>query len=706
MSSTHEIVHHIENDENNVLRQRVALLEQTVERLTGMLARLQAQAPRDIILETMGHAAEQFLRTSDLHGNIQNLIERLGSVTNVSRVYIFENVCSNNNTLMMRQRYEWVAAGITRQLDNPELQNLPYQTGGFARWERRLREGDVIYGEVETFPASEHTLLEAQDIRSIAVVPIFVGQQWWGFIGFDNCHHSHLWSTAEIDTLRMAASIIGAAIQRERMQEKLRESEASLRALLNAIQESAFLIDTDGVVLQANQTVAALYGYTVEQFIGKCVYELPIPGDILARRRAVVNQVCRTGQPIRFEDHNGNRYTDHAVYPVLDSSGQVSKLAIFALDITERRRAGEERYHMLVETVPDAVIITDHDNTIRFCNQQAASLFGYTSPTELCGHKSTFLVVGSKPRDSQTSSPLCPTPGSVRRREYTMRRKDGSQFPAEVSCSMLTSPHEEAISFIIVVRDLSERKKLQMQLVESERFAASGRLAATVAHEINTPLQSLDFSLEMAQIASESQRRIFLEEAREEIQRIAQIVKQLLDFSHPNTTTHGPVMINTLLERTLLLTSKWIRDQGIVVERDLMPDLPILWGHADELIQVMLNLILNAVHAMPDGGKLTVRTHLKKRKRSTAPLTTTSGDQAITRSLLAIDVTDTGCGISPDLQQRIFEPFVTTRENGTGLGLAISTQIVRKHGGSIKVKSQPDRGSTFTVVLPFGGPRF
>jgi PAS domain S-box-containing protein len=703
MSNTQNIPH-IENNENSALRQRVIILEQTVERLTGMLARMQMQAPRDAILETMGHATEQFLRTPDLHSNIQNLIERLGIVTDMSRVYIFENLWDNNGTLTMNQRYEWVTGGITRQIDNPALQYLPYRDGGYGRWEESMRAGNVIYGEVESFPTSERTLLEEQDILSIAIVPIFVGHQWWGFIGFDDCHHPHLWSNIEIETLRMAASIIGAAIQREHMQEELRESEASLRALLNSIQESAFLIDTEGIILQANQTVATHFGFTVEEFIGKYVFDLPIPGDILKNRQAVINQVIATRQPVRFEDHNNNRYVDHAVYPVLDSTGQVSKLAIFALDITERRRASEERYHMLVETVPDAVLITDQDNTIRFCNQQASSLFGYTTPNELCGKKSTRLVVGAQPNESLESFSNRPAIGSVRRMEYTMRRKDGSQFPAEVSCSMLTPSREEAVSFIIVVRDLSERKKLQMQIVESERFAASGRLAATVAHEINTPLQSLDFSLEMAQIASESQRRTFLEEAREEIQRIAQIVRQLLDFSRPSTTTHGPIAINTLIERTLLLTSKWIRDQGIVVERNLTPDIPILWGHPDELIQVLLNLLLNAIHAMPDGGKLTVGTRLKKRKHYPPP-TATSNDKQSTHLLLVIDVTDTGCGINPNLQERIFEPFVTTRENGTGLGLAISTQIVQKHGGSIKVKSQTGQGSTFTIVLPFGGPR-
>jgi signal transduction histidine kinase len=164
-------------------------------------------------------------------------------------------------------------------------------------------------------------------------------------------------------------------------------------------------------------------------------------------------------------------------------------------------------------------------------------------------------------------------------------------------------------------------------------------------------------------------------------------VRQLLDLYRPGGTT-GPVHLNTLTERLLLLIGKRLRDQRVAVETALDADLPDVHGRADELMQLLLNLLVNAIDAMPEGGTLQI-------------CTCAISDPP---DHVSIAITDTGGGISPHMQQRIFEPFVTTREHGNGLGLSICAQIVERHGGSISVSSRLDVGSTFTVVLPRSAP--
>jgi signal transduction histidine kinase len=234
---------------------------------------------------------------------------------------------------------------------------------------------------------------------------------------------------------------------------------------------------------------------------------------------------------------------------------------------------------------------------------------------------------------------------------------------------------------------VTERVQLHERVIANERFAASGRLAASVAHEINTPLQSIQTALGLIGVADAERRATYLAHALEETQRVARIVRQLLDLYRPGGTT-GPVNLNTLAERLLLLIGKRLRDQRVSVEMALDADLPDLHGRADELMQLVLNLLVNAIEAMPDGGTLQIGTRILNDPPDH----------------VAIMISDTGVGISPHMQKRIFEPFVTTRQHGTGLGLSICSQIVERHGGSITVASRLDAGSTFTVVLPRSAP--
>jgi two-component system NtrC family sensor kinase len=234
-------------------------------------------------------------------------------------------------------------------------------------------------------------------------------------------------------------------------------------------------------------------------------------------------------------------------------------------------------------------------------------------------------------------------------------------------------------------RVLTERlTSVEAAMLQAARLAAVGQLAASIAHEINNPLYAARNCLYLLEedLPVELRDSQYLTIARDQLTRIAGIIERMRDFYRPTRGDMAPADLNELLEGTLALAGLNTRHAAIKVIFTPDPTLPAVVGNSDQLRQVFLNLILNAIDAMPKGGALTVRT--------------------IAGSTLAVvEVQDTGIGIPADIRARLFEPFFTNKPNGTGLGLSISAHIVTQHGGQVEVESHVGQGSTFRVVLPY-----
>lgn len=198
-----------------------------------------AQHRRDAILSALAYVSERLLKSIDLEAVIPDVLGQMGQVMQVSRIYLFENITDHDGTMCMRQRFEWVAPGCTPQINNPALQHMPYISGGFERWRRLLADSTPIYGIVDTFPAPEQAVLAPQDIQSIAIVPVFSGDEWWGFLGFDDCEHPRDWSPVEIEALRNIAGMLGAAVSRQRSE----TAERDQRQLAEALRDVAMALN-------------------------------------------------------------------------------------------------------------------------------------------------------------------------------------------------------------------------------------------------------------------------------------------------------------------------------------------------------------------------------------------------------------------------------------------------------------------------------
>jgi len=230
-----------------------------------------------------------------------------------------------------------------------------------------------------------------------------------------------------------------------------------------------------------------------------------------------------------------------------------------------------------------------------------------------------------------------------------------------------------------------ELERSQAQLVQAEKMAAIGRLAASIAHEINNPLQAIHNSLHLSlhERLGDDKRLQYLNMAQTEVQRLIEIVQRMLDFYRPSRGGVAPADVNSVVENVLALAHKRLQHGGVRVHTHLSPDLPFVPVVSDQITQVFLNIVINAIEAMPSGGDLRLETMLSE-----------DGEW------VQVYFRDTGAGMSAEQITNLFEPFYTTKLDGTGLGLAISYGIIERHGGTIEVSSQPGQGATFVVKLP------
>jgi PAS domain S-box-containing protein len=353
---------------------------------------------------------------------------------------------------------------------------------------------------------------------------------------------------------------------------------------------------------------------------------------------------------------------------------------------TAALRASEARFRTIFEDSVLGIALLDPKGRIVACNPALQAMLGY-SEEELCG---TRLTDYSHSDDTKANKDLYQSLASGELGYYQVEKryvpKDGQVHWSEFTVSRLErTKGDRPWLAIAMMEDISEKRMNREALLRAERLAIAGRLGASLAHEINNPLQSVIGCLGLAEelLDDGEEVRRYLEIAMEELERAADIVTQLRDLSRESKAKMESADPNALVEKVLLLTRKRCESRRVEVVWSPATDLPAVPLAPDRVQQVFLNLVLNAIEAMPEGGQLRV---------STAPTGQPEG--------VRITFADTGVGIEPERLPRIFEPFHSSQPEGLGLGLYITRNIVEEHGGHIRVDSQLGEGTTFTVCLP------
>lgn len=373
--------------------------------------------------------------------------------------------------------------------------------------------------------------------------------------------------------------------------------------------------------------------------------------------------------------------------------GTLSYLEGFVTDITERKRAehllrqSEERYRRLIAISPYAILVNRGDR-ILFANDQAIKLFGGVKAEEILGKSLLDLFQADYHRVIQDRvHELVEGRVQVPMLEEKIVTLSGKPVDVEVSAARFVD--EEGPAILVMLRDISERKRLQEQLRKTERIAELGTVASGMAHEIGTPMNVILGRAEyLMDRVTEAPIKKGLQTIITQVERITRVMNQLLSFARRKTPERSALDLRQVVEDSLEMFHERLARSQIKVELRLADPCPMVLADADQMSQVLINLVMNAVHAMPDGGVLRV-------------------NLAPEPQMVKLTIADTGHGIPQEMIKKIFDPFFTTKEfgKGTGLGLTVVKGIIEEHQGSIVVESEEGKGTTFTILLPMADGR-
>jgi len=579
-----------------------------------------------------------------------------------------------------------------------------------------ILRGELLHTrDTENDPRVNVAATRATGIRSMIIVPLHRVGSTVGAISV-SYPEPNAYDDFDVRTLEMMGRLLGAALSNAAEFEAKQALVDKLAATLAALQQSqdlfhsfmnhspvlAFMKDEEGRRVWVNETCARFFQRDAESMRGLDDSEL-LPPMTAARLRREDLAVLANGQPLQSEqvvpapDGTLHHWLSHK-FTLNDANGR-RLLGCVSIDITARKhvekalRRSEESFRALIEGMPEAIFAHRGGNLL-YINPAGLAFLDQRSVEELAGRSLLELIHPDDRGEAANVLEGSLEKGPATTREVRFLRAGGQVMTAELTAMRLLFDGEPAT--VVNARNITERKQMQARLLLADRLASVGTLAAGVAHEINNPLafvlSNLGFLEEECQLLRDELPRErlgemedVLRETKQGAERVRHIVRDLRTLSRDEGEQLSDVDVRAVIESSLGLVRNELRHRARLV-KDFEP-VPMVRASEGRLGQVLLNLLINAAHAVPDGkpGQNEVRVRLR----------------AIAGRVV-IEVMDTGCGIAPEVRDRIFDPFFTTKPvgMGTGLGLSICHGIVTGMGGDITVESEVGRGSTFRITLP------
>ncbi|MBI5292457.1 MAG: GAF domain-containing protein [Chloroflexi bacterium] len=743
---------------------------------------------RDAILESLTFASEQLLMPGDLGEVLPGVLAQLGRAVAVSRAYIFQNHTSAEGALLHSSRYEWVASDDLRVTGGDDWVNIPYEAAGFARWQEMLAAGRPFHGLVREFPAAERAVLARRRVRSLAVVPIFCGGDWWGFLGFDDCAQDRQWLGAEIEALKGAAGAFGAAFARQRseiaerehrtLNEALRITATVLSSTLNFAEVVDRILDNVGRVAPHDAASVLLVDSGAARLVGARGFKAPGRDSIFIDRFPFNTDLpfaepLKAGRPVLVRDTRRARYWTEIqgadwigshVSAAMTAKGRLiglinlesatpdfftethaERLQAFAGqasiaienaqlydELAALYRAASQLFNPgggvggMAEQVAQAVVrefncircvvalLDDGAQTLRVLAQ--GGLTGDPLPADI--PLAPLAEPGLMPQvvasgemvylPDLTEASGAAGEGTPARSRLVLPIRVGRQVTGVMSLdsSELDGFGERTRRIITAFAEHAglalQNAQLLTRLDSARRVAEEASelksvFLANTSHELRTPLTGIIGSLSMVVdnlCTTPQQEREFVEIAYTASGRLLSIINDLLDIAKIEAgrmeVYPQPVLLGELFADILPLARVQAQDKGLMLEMRPPADPQIAaWADPDKLRQILLNLIGNAIK-FTERGRVTAGAHVDSRAGQ-----------------VKIMIQDTGIGIPPDKQAKLFQPFVqadgspTRQYGGTGLGLSISRRLAEMMDGSLGLFSAgAGQGTTFTLARP------
>ncbi|HXK08844.1 MAG TPA: ATP-binding protein [Vicinamibacteria bacterium] len=648
---------------------------------------------RGRILEAVAFSAARLLQPGTWRARTREVLARLGEAAEVARTWI-ATVEEPDALLRFEFGPGWAVPGHEVQPDDARLQGVLVLTDLGAGRLEELRAGRPVMALVRELPHAEETLPGRMGSKAFAVAPIFCHGRWWGLLGFGETRYERTWSAPEIEALKAAAAVLGAALERESADDALRESEERFKRLSAAAFEAIALTEA-GVFVDGNDQLVAMLGAPQADLVGRMVQDFVAPEDrervrshIASGAEGPYQHVALRADGSRFPVEVRARSLPYRgrvlrVTALLDASARVEAEARQRRLEAELRQSARE-WGQTFDALDLAIVLADAQARVIRLNRSARA---EAAPSTLADAPGLKLETLSEREPWRTVVDLHRRVGESGASVVAEAREPATGRAFYLLGSPWFRGEGEPPWRVLTFRDVTDFTTMQEELRRARVLEAMGALVAGVAHEVRNPLFSISATVDTLENAvgrhpefAEHARRL-----RSQVERLTQLTRDLLDYGRPSALQRAPIEIARLARRAARACSPLLRKRNLTVEELLAPDLPPLALDAARIEQAFENLLANAAQHAPRGSSI----------RVIGDLVTDDGE-----AFVRCAVEDEGPGLPPEDLGRVFEPFFTRRKGGTGLGLAIVRRTVEAHGGRITAENREGRGARFTVWLP------
>jgi PAS domain S-box-containing protein len=624
---------------------------------------------------------------TDLGGGGADLPALLATLTELIAKTLSAEFCKVSELLpdkdefLLRAGFGWKGGSVGHATE-------PVGTGSAAGY-TLLSDEPVITEDLRTERRfSAPPLLVDHGILSGMSVRIGNSDRPFGVLGV----HSSVprkFSKDDVQILQTAANLLSQVIDNKHALEDARRKAIWMERLIETTQDAVVSIDRLGCVVLFNSAAERIFGYSAEEIVGRKVNVLM--GEAFQNdpsyERTGEKRVIGRNRVVEGRRKNGEIFpVEFFLMQVADGENEEVHYAAFIRDISELRR-GQAWFRSLIETTQDAVLSIDRQGRIVLFNHAAERIFGYARD-EIIGQKVNILMAEPYATEHDGYIEHYEKTGEARAigriRTVTAKRKNGELFPIELSVTKIAE--DQNVQYGAFIRDVSEKARLQSQLMENERLITIGTTAAKIGHELANPLNGMSLTIQLLEQRINRQPRLVdpqitstVNRLRNEVSRLNTLLEQFRSLSRREKFDFQRTTLAALVREAIEIEMPRYAELGIEVECSFPSDLPALTVDIHKMKQVILNITKNAAEAMAGGGKISIAGSASEKE-------------------VVLEISDTGTGIPAGIN--IFEPFFTTKPQGTGIGLSIVQQIVNAHGGSVSYSSEHGKGTTFTITLP------